>query len=122
MRPRSASPLLLLVIVASQSGCPADEGELECTAEDTGSLELPASLVTQLLDLGVAGVPSILVARKAVGSTTIAQGRVDLVISSQVERPVEIAGLPSCHDDSEFPEGQACQSDLTCQCASPDAA
>ncbi|WP_437783765.1 hypothetical protein [Sorangium sp. So ce1097] len=91
------------------------KGKIECAVEDTGSLELPASLVTQLLDLGVAGFPSIVVARKAVGSTTIAQGRVDLVISSQVERPVEVAGLTSCHEDSECPEGQTCQSDLTCQ-------
>ncbi|MGK3995490.1 hypothetical protein [Sorangium sp. So ce1024] len=91
------------------------KGKIECAVEDTGSLELPASLVTQLLDLGVAGFPSILVTRKAVGSTTIAQGRVDLVISSQVERPVEIAGLTSCHDDSECPDGQTCQRDLTCQ-------
>ncbi|WP_437811175.1 hypothetical protein [Sorangium sp. So ce1078] len=91
------------------------KGMIECTAEDTGSLDLPASLVTQLLDLGVAGFPSIVVTREAVGSATIAPGRVDLVISSQVERPVEVAGLTSCNDSSQCPDGQTCQTDLTCQ-------
>ncbi|AGP33985.1 hypothetical protein [Sorangium cellulosum] len=40
---------------------------------------------------------------------------VDLVVSSQVERPVEIAGLTSCNDSARCPGGQACQPDLTCQ-------
>lgn len=91
------------------------KGMIECSADDTGSLELPASLVTQLLDLGVAGFPTIVVTRRSVGSTTIAAGRVELVVSSQIERSVEIAGLNSCHDDSQCPDGQTCQSDLTCR-------
>lgn len=91
------------------------KGMIECSAEDTGSLDLPAALVTQLLDLGVAGFPTIVVTRRAVGSTTIQQGRVDLVISSQIERSVVIAGLTSCNDSSQCPEGQTCQPDLTCQ-------
>jgi hypothetical protein len=91
------------------------KGMIECSAEDTGSLELPASLVTQLLDLGVAGFPTIIVARQSVGSTTIAAGRVEAIVSSQIERSVEIAGLTSCNDDSQCPDGQTCQSDLTCQ-------
>ncbi|WP_437576201.1 hypothetical protein [Sorangium sp. So ce887] len=91
------------------------KGKIECTAEDTGSLDLPASLVTQLLDLGVAGFPSIIATRESVGSTTISPGRVDLVISSQLERPVEVTGLTSCNDSSQCPDGQTCQSDLTCQ-------
>ncbi|XYH96639.1 hypothetical protein ACMHYB_54175 [Sorangium sp. So ce1128] len=91
------------------------KGMIECAADDTGSLELPASLVTQLLDLGVAGFPTIIVTRRSVGSTTIAPGRVDLVISSQIEQAVVIAGLVSCSDTSECPEGQTCQDDLTCK-------
>lgn len=91
------------------------KGKIECTAEDTGSLELAAPLVTQLLDLGVAGFPSIVVTRKSVGSATIEPGRVELVISSQVERPVEVEGLTSCRDDVDCPDGQRCQSDLSCK-------
>ncbi|WP_437683410.1 hypothetical protein [Sorangium sp. So ce131] len=91
------------------------KGMIECAADDTGSLEVPASLVTELLNLGVAGFPTVIVTRKSVGSTTIAPGRVEVVVSSQVERSVEIAGLTSCNDTSQCPEGQTCQSDLTCK-------
>ncbi|WP_437736461.1 CotH kinase family protein [Sorangium sp. So ce1335] len=38
MRPRSASPLLLLVVVASQSGCPADEGYASAAVFDRAVL------------------------------------------------------------------------------------
>ncbi|MGK4001391.1 hypothetical protein WMF31_02115 [Sorangium sp. So ce1036] len=91
------------------------KGMLECAAEDTGALELPASLVTQLLDLGVAGFPTIIVTRRSVGSTTIDAGRIDLIISSQIEQSVVIEGLTSCNDDAQCPDGQTCQADLTCQ-------
>jgi hypothetical protein len=91
------------------------KGMIECDTEDTGSLELPAALLTQLTDLGVAGFPSIIVTRKAVGQTTIAEGRVDLVISSEIERAVEIPGLASCSTDADCQSGQTCQSDLTCK-------
>jgi hypothetical protein len=91
------------------------KGMVECDADDTGSLELPSALVTKLLELGVAGYPTIIVARRATGSTTIAQGRVDLVISSQIEQAVEIPGLTSCTADTDCPMGQTCQSDLTCK-------
>ena len=89
-------------------------GMIECEGPDSGALELPGSLISQLLDLGVAGFPSIIVTRRSVGYTTIAEGRIDLVLSSRVERAVEIAGLTSCNGDSDCPDGQTCQADLTC--------
>lgn len=91
------------------------KGMIECDAADTGSLELPAALVTELLGLGVAGFPTVIVTRRAVGSVTIAPGRVDLVVSSSVEHAVQIDGVTSCSADADCPDGQTCQSDLTCQ-------
>jgi hypothetical protein len=91
------------------------KGMIECDADDTGSLEISSALVSKLLELGVAGFPTILVTRKITGSTTITQGRLDLVISSTVEEPVQIPGLTSCTDDTNCPMGQTCQSDLTCK-------
>ena len=88
---------------------------IECDADDTGSLEIAAPLVTELINLGVAGFPTIIVTRKSVGSTTIAQGRVDLIVSSDVEHEVQVSGVTSCTDDMDCPSGQTCQSDLTCK-------
>ena len=77
--------------------------------------KIPAALVTKLLSLGVAGFPTVVVTRQWIGSTTIAPGRVDLVISSSLERTVTIDGLVSCTDTVDCPDGQTCQSDLTCK-------
>ena len=91
------------------------KGMIECDTPDTGSLTISAALVDQLKALGVAGYPSIIVSRRATGSTTLAPGRVDMVVSSEVEVLVSIPGLKSCTDTSECPMGQTCQSDLTCK-------
>ena len=91
------------------------KGMIECDADDSGSLEISANLVTKLVELGVAGFPTIIVNRKATGSTTISQGRVDLVVTSSIEQAVEIPGLNSCTANEDCPMGQTCQSDLTCK-------
>ncbi len=90
------------------------KGMITCETDDDGALELSATLMGQLLDLGVAGFPTVILSRQATGSTTIDAGRVDLVVSSDVEAPITIPGLVSCTDDIECPDGQSCQDDLTC--------
>jgi hypothetical protein len=91
------------------------KGKIVCETADSGSLEIPASQVTGLLRLGVAGFPAIVVTRSNTGTASTSNGKVELVISSQVKRDVEIAGLTSCDVDADCPDGQTCQSDLTCQ-------
>lgn len=91
------------------------KGVLECDGEDNGALDLPGPLLTQLLNLGVAGYPTIVVTRSATGSAVIAPGRVDLSVVSEVEKAVQIKGIVSCTDDVECPMGQKCQADLTCK-------
>lgn len=91
------------------------KGMITCDTADAGALTISAPLVKQLLDLGVAGFPTIIVTRSSVGSATIAEGRIDLVVSSDVEHVVEIDGLASCTADVDCSDGKTCQSDLTCQ-------
>jgi hypothetical protein len=90
-------------------------GHVACEAADTGSLEIDRSLITRLLALGVAGYPTVVATRSTTGSTTIAPGRVDLVVMSEVETPVEIPGLTSCTAEADCPAGQTCQTDLSCR-------
>ena len=91
------------------------KGKLECDLPDSGSTTIDAGLVTQLLNLGAAGYPTIIVTRSHTGSAAVAAGRIDLVAVSTVEKPVNVPGIISCTDTSECPMGQTCQSDLTCK-------
>lgn len=92
------------------------KGMIECNTDDTGSLTIAASLVTELVNLGTAGFPSIIVTRKApIGSAVIAPGRVDLVVQSSIEQYVTIPGVTSCNSNTDCKNGMTCQSDLTCK-------
>jgi hypothetical protein len=73
-------------------------------------------MVDRLLELGVAGFPTIILTRVASGSA-VSGGpeNVDFIVQQYVERAVEIDGLVSCNDSKLCPEGQTCQSDLTCK-------
>jgi hypothetical protein len=87
---------------------------IECDVEDDGALEIAAELVTQLVDRGVAGFPSITITRRSVDSTAFAPGCLEFEVGSQVVREVAIPGLSSCSSEQPCPAGQVCQSDLTC--------
>jgi len=91
------------------------KGQIECDTDDSGSVSISAALISKLLSLGVAGFPTVIVTRQAIGATTISAGRVELVVSSMVEQGVSIDGLSSCNKDEQCPSGQTCQSDLSCK-------
>jgi hypothetical protein len=113
----SASPgaarIQLVVDLAHHGGIAAS---LECDGlADTGSFTLPTGLVSQLLDVGVAGFPKISISRRSADSTNTSVGCVELLVLSQVDREILIPGLVSCSGDEDCPEGKTCQPDLTCQ-------
>jgi hypothetical protein len=91
------------------------KGQIHCDTADSGALTISAALISKLVKLGVAGFPSVSVTRQVIGSTVIAPGRVELVISSTVDQLVTIDGLRSCNDKEDCPDGQACQDDRTCK-------
>jgi len=91
------------------------KGQIVCDSDDSGSLTVTATLITKLLGLGVAGYPTVIVTRHAVGSSVISAGRVDLEIASTVEQSVSVDGLTSCTEDSDCPSSETCQTDLSCK-------
>jgi len=91
------------------------KGKIECDVADDGAAEISAALVDELMGLGLAGFPTIVIARRQVGATDIEVGTVELVIASSVEIPIDIDGLISCTDDTQCPDDETCQTDLTCQ-------
>ena len=91
------------------------KGKVECDVADTGSLSVPADLITRLLKLGVAGFPTVVVDRVSSGTTKTSAGIVELKVVSELEQAVQIDGLTSCDDNSDCPSGKSCQSDLSCK-------
>ncbi|WPB75138.1 hypothetical protein KYC5002_39850 [Archangium violaceum] len=113
----SASPgaarIQLVADLAHHGGISAS---LECDGlADTGGFTLPTALVSQLLDVGVAGFPNLTITRRSADSVDTRAGCVDLLVLSQVDRELLIPGLESCSGDEDCPEGKTCQPDLTCQ-------
>lgn len=90
------------------------KGEIVCDIEDIGSFNVPASLVTQLLNLGIAGYPVIEIMRVAIGTVVTSPGRVLLKMQTIESRQVQIPGLVSCSNDSDCPSGQACLDSFMC--------
>lgn len=88
------------------------KGEIVCDVADSGSFDIPASLVTPLVDLGLAGFPSVILTRR-VHSPTHLEG-VSLEIVAAVQRPVD-TGVDSCLSDDDCPEGSSCDVErVTC--------
>jgi len=91
------------------------KGQIECDTNDSGSLSISGTLIGKLLALGVAGYPTVIVTRQAIGATTISTGRVELVVSSVVETGVTVDGLTSCTRDDDCQNGETCQTDSSCK-------
>lgn len=110
----TAARILVEVDISHHGG---QTGQIDCDTSDSGSLEIDASLVTQLLDLNYAGFPELRVTRVATGSTVIDQGRVELRAVSSAVLPIEIEGLTSCmnvNSAEECPDGQVCLENRSC--------
>jgi hypothetical protein len=99
----------LVLDVAHHGG---KKGEIVCDVPDTGSFEIPESLVTELVSLGLAGFPTIVVTRLA-GALGTVESDVAFTIASPIERHLNTGGT-SCTDDTECPMGTTGRVELTC--------
>jgi hypothetical protein len=90
------------------------KGEIACDVDDKGALTIASELISALLDLGVAGFPTVRVTRHLEGEAKIPAGRVQLIVSSLAEEAVVVPGLVSCAGADDCPEGKTCLGDLTC--------
>jgi hypothetical protein len=89
-------------------------GEIVCDTEDTGSMTVPASLVTQLIDLGYSGFPSLTLTRVATKTVAIEGGAATARVLSRETRMIVMEGLQSCLSDTDCTNGQVCADDLQC--------
>jgi len=102
----------IVLNIANHGGTPAS---VHCLAQDTGHFEIPVSMVNALLELGYSGFPSVSLTRVGSGTAELEEGCVEFRASSTRVLNVEIPGLTSCSDNGDCPDGQICQSDLTCK-------
>jgi hypothetical protein len=89
-------------------------GMISCVTADDGALTIPASLVTGLHALGMAGFPALFVTRSVTRTREVGGHRMTFEVKSEKEIYVEIPGLRSCRTPEECPAGERCRDDFTC--------
>jgi hypothetical protein len=109
---KSTGPIAVKLDLSHHGG---SKGKIECEVPDNGSFEVPATLMDRLVDLGVAGFPTVSLTRSSVATGSGNASHVELDISSPQERPVVIPGLTSCSEDKDCPSGKTCQTDRSCK-------
>jgi hypothetical protein len=102
--------ILVTVDISHHGGT---KGEIRCETSDDGAMEIPGALVSELVELGVAGFPLVYVERRQTRVANVQGGHVDLNLLSRAERFLEIPGLVSCSGGT-CADGQMCRQDLTC--------
>lgn len=89
---------------------------IESHVPDTGSFEIPASLVTQLVDIGFSGFPAVDLTRRSADSVEVAGlGCVELEVLASARVDAALPGVTSCNVDDDCEAGQTCREDLTCE-------
>jgi hypothetical protein len=89
------------------------KGEIQCDVADTGSFSIPAALVTKLVNLGLAGFPTIGVKRIVHATSTEEPGLV-LVMAAPLERAVD-TGIESCNESTDCEDGEVCNDFKICE-------
>ncbi len=113
----AADPVGRVRVVLNLSSHGSDTIQLQCDVEDTGSVEIPASLLSELIGLEVAGYPRLTVIRESADSTAVSSGCIDLLVQSTLViegTAVQIAGVTYCTSVDDCPSGQDCLENLTC--------
>ncbi|MDF3069905.1 MAG: hypothetical protein K0R38_5506 [Polyangiaceae bacterium] len=111
--PDAKSSLMHVKIDLSHHG--GVKGLIECDAADTGSLTISKEMIAELIGLGVAGFPSVVMTRISVDTHQLEHGKVQLEVSALVERYLTTPGVDSCTTAEDCPDGKTCASDATCQ-------
>jgi len=104
------SRIQLLVEISHHGG--GSKGQIYCDVPDTGSFTIPQKLVADLIALGTAGYPTVVVTRVATASAS-ADPNVQLVVSSAIERSVD-TGVVSCGGGDADAPPVVCPTGQTC--------
>ncbi|MEE9385765.1 MAG: hypothetical protein V3V08_20335 [Nannocystaceae bacterium] len=103
--PGGPARLHLALNIDQHGNSPAN---IECDVRDTGSFDIPATLIDQLFDLGISGFPSLVLTRRTADSVTLDVGCVDFNVRSWTTVTVEVADHIPCMSDADCPEDMTC--------------
>jgi hypothetical protein len=111
-----ASRILVEVEIGHHGGVAA---HINCDLPDTGSGEIPASLVTALIAEGVHGFPTLSLTRRTIASTNVGAGCVDLAVAATVSREITVCPtasscIVSCVTSDQCTAPMICKDDYTC--------
>ena len=82
--------------------------EIHCDLPDTGSVTIPAPLITALIDKGAFGFPMVSLARRSTDSATVGPGCVEFNVAASIDLSLNVDGVVSCTTDAECPATQIC--------------
>jgi hypothetical protein len=102
-----AGRIKLSMDIAHHGGVAA---ELHCDdLPDTGSVTIPAPLITALMNKGTSGFPTVSLTRVSVDSTTVGPGCVEFIVASGVALALNVAGVKSCNEDAACTPPEICR-------------
>lgn len=81
---------------------------LSCEFPDTGSAQVPAELIGQLLGAGVSGFPNGRITRRTADHVDVPLGCIELAVGSPRSANVFVTGYTPCMDSGDCPNGQTC--------------
>lgn len=76
-------------------------GYLKCEVDDSGSLTIPANLITALIDLGVAGFPQLTLRRSTRAEAQVGSAAIALQVVALSVPTLEIEGYCSCFNGAD---------------------
>lgn len=94
------------------------KGYIACDVADTGTLTISKDQLSGLINMGVAGYPTLVVTRRSTGVASLSAGQVLLSVEASITPIFSVDGYTSCTeaDNSECPSGQICnQSTKLCE-------
>lgn len=107
-----AARVRLVLDLAHHGGVAAS---LECDGlDDSGQFDVPTTLVDALMDIGVAGYPTITVSRRTGDHADLTEGCVEFTIVSETVSDLIVPGVTSCTFDEDCGDQEICREDLTC--------
>lgn len=89
-----------------------------CDLPDTGTADLPASLLHTLINYGVTGFPNATISRRTVDSAAIESGCMQLTVQSPTSPQIRVDGFIPCNNSADCTSPQICDP-ITYLCRDP---